>query len=164
MGDLNLDPEIFRRLLLRLEADERSPPEPIFITIAKMAGDICCSAAEIQLQLDFINRSRLIDGPGVHGEGAFLFRKLTTQGRLLARANLDVEAFTSGLVFEGETRSVIRVSAAFGEAFGWGCRLERFSLKLLRGLGFSRLAVIGLIEPTLARITQTNGSPPLAMS
>ncbi len=90
-GGLNLDPDLFRGLILRLGTAERSPPEPIFISIAEMADDFCCSTDGIWIHLDFLARSRLIEGPGVCGEGAFLFRKLTPQGRLLAGAIQDVE-------------------------------------------------------------------------
>jgi hypothetical protein len=88
---LNLDPDIFRGLVLRLETDELSPPEAIFISISEMADDFSCSAAEISLHLEFLTRPRLIEGLGVHGEGAFLFRKLTQEGRLMAKAIQDAE-------------------------------------------------------------------------
>jgi DNA-binding MarR family transcriptional regulator len=84
--DSGRDADLLRELALVLEAAERSPPEPIFIAMDQIARDFGLTTSTIQRHLEWLARFGFIEGPGVHGENFFLFRKLTRKGRFFAQA------------------------------------------------------------------------------
>lgn len=85
---MSRDVEVLRRLLLEVEREQRSPPEPIFLPVTDFARALDLPAAEILAALDQLLRLDFIEGPGSY-RGAWLFRKLTRRGVQLADAIRD---------------------------------------------------------------------------
>ena len=83
------DVELLRTLLLELEREQRSPPEPIFVPVADFARELGKSRAEIAEALDHLVSLEFIEGPGAYRDDAWLFRRLTRRGVQLAAAVRD---------------------------------------------------------------------------
>lgn len=83
------DVDFLRELLLELETEQRSPPEPIFAPVADFARQYEKPAAEVVQSLELLAELELIDGPGAYRDDAWLFRKLTKRGLWLADAIRD---------------------------------------------------------------------------
>ncbi len=83
------DADLARELILLLEQLERSPPEPVFIAMDRLALEWRRSLAEIQEHIELLAHYGLIEGPGAYGENAFLFRKLTRKGHRFVRTVRD---------------------------------------------------------------------------
>ncbi|PWB84351.1 MAG: hypothetical protein C3F11_01785 [Methylocystaceae bacterium] len=74
------DLDLLRDLLLGLERAQRSPPEPIFVTLGDVARMFGRLPSEIEAHLDLLVRLDFIEGPGAYKDGLWLFRKLTKRG------------------------------------------------------------------------------------
>jgi hypothetical protein len=81
---MDCDADLLRDLLLRLEIEQRSPREPIFISLEGLAETLHRSRSEIETHLKFLSCRDFIDGPGAYEDGFWLFRKLTSKGRWLS--------------------------------------------------------------------------------
>jgi hypothetical protein len=83
------DVDLLRELLLTLERLQRSPPEPVFVACGELAQRLGRAEAEIEAHLERLANLDFIEGPGAHGDGFWLFRKLTQRGAALAGAIRD---------------------------------------------------------------------------
>ena len=99
------DVELMRLLLLELEKEQRSPPEPIFVPLADFAELLGRSRAEIAAALDLLAGLDFIEGPGAYHDDAWLFRKLTRRGEQLVAAVRDAREWG-------------RVKEAYGDLLG----------------------------------------------
>lgn len=86
---MSRDVDVMRRLLLELEKEQRSPPEPVFIPLDKFSRQLDKSTFEIAEALDLLLSLDFIEGPGAY-QDAWLFRKLTRRGAQLLDAIRDM--------------------------------------------------------------------------
>ncbi|WP_036284060.1 DUF2513 domain-containing protein [Methylocystis sp. ATCC 49242] len=90
---MSRDVDVLRRLLLELEKEQRSPPEPIFVPLDDFARTLDKSTDEVGEALDLLLGLEFIDGPGAYKD-AWLFRKLTRRGVQLLDAIRDTDEWS----------------------------------------------------------------------
>ena len=80
------DLDLTRMLLLHLTKQERSPPEPIFISLMELAALWRASPEDVARAFEFLSGHAFVEGPGRFDPDFFLFRRVTAKGRALASA------------------------------------------------------------------------------
>lgn len=70
-----------RDIALALEAEQRSPPEPVFLELTDMAVRRGVSRTDVVQALEDLRALSLIEGPGAFSD-SWLFRRVTAKGRV----------------------------------------------------------------------------------
>lgn len=79
--ELDFDVDLMRDVALALEAEQRSPPEPVFLEVTEMAAQLGALHADVVQALDGLRALSLIEGPGPYSD-SWLFRRITAKGRV----------------------------------------------------------------------------------
>lgn len=86
----NADVDLLREILLYLETRQVSPRATVIVDTRQEALDLSCSQDEFTKSLCFLLDIGYIEGPGAHGDGLWLFRKLTQKGNRFVHAASDL--------------------------------------------------------------------------